>query len=80
MISESIPNPSVGVRSVWPCKGICQFNPVIVWDTTRTLCLHVTCFLYFYIYIYIYIYFFFRGGGGGGGIIVIFNFGYGESF
>ena len=62
MISGSITNPSVGVCSVWPHKGICQFGPVIPWDTTRTLCLHGMCFLYFFIFFW-------------GEIIVIFNIG-----
>ena len=50
MISESIPNPSVGICSVWPRNGICQFGPVIPWDTIRTLCLHEACFLSLYFF------------------------------
>ena len=50
MISVSIPNPSVGDCSVWLLKDIWQFGPVIPWDTTRTLCLHGECFLYFFLF------------------------------
>ena len=67
MKSESISNPNIGVCSVWPHKGICQFGHVILWDTINMLCLHEACFLYFSIFF-------------GGEIIVIFNIGYGESF
>ena len=43
MVSKSILD--LGVGFVWPHKGVCLFDPIIPWDTMRTLCLHGDVFV-----------------------------------
>lgn len=41
MVLKSISNPNVGLYLFDLVKGVCPFSPTILWDTTRTLYLHV---------------------------------------